>query len=179
MSSASDHHAQADELLNQAHAEQDSIRRGLILAEAQVHAILALSAVTGTARPGPGRGEAGDTRRTEQVHPLGTPADPGLTRPQAHGRTLPGWRKGGPEPSPGSPPGERGARGVSSSRPRTPYTPRDVPPGELPEQAPRPVPRPPVPGGPGDEEPGRPGDQEPRGPGAPEPSGLTPLPPVT
>jgi hypothetical protein len=179
MSSASDHHAQADELLNQAHAEQDSIRRGLILAEAQVHATLALSAVTGTAPPGPGRGEAGDTHRTEQVHPLRAPADPGLTGPQAHAGTLTGWRKGGPEPSPGSPPGERGARGVSSSRPRTPSTPRDVPPGELPEQVPRPMPRPPVPGAPGDEEPGRPGDQEPRGPGASEPSGLTPLSPVT
>src|SRR5215472_653098 len=73
MSSASDHHAQAERLLEQARAEQDSIRRAVILAEAQVHATLALSAGTGTARPGPGRGEASDTRRTGQYHPLGTP----------------------------------------------------------------------------------------------------------
>jgi hypothetical protein len=187
MSSASDHHAQADELLNQAHAEQDSIRRGLILAEAQVHATLALSAPARTSLPGPGRGEAGDTRRAGQVHPLDAPADPGLTRPQAHGGTLPGWRKGGPESSPGSPPGERGARGRSTSEPRTPYTPGDeVParPGGQPltfpgQQVPDPAGQPADPGGPSDEEPGRPGDQEPRGPGAPEPGGLTPLPPVT
>ncbi len=41
MSSARDHHAKAEQLLDQAHAEQDSIRRGQILAEAQVHASLA------------------------------------------------------------------------------------------------------------------------------------------
>jgi hypothetical protein len=34
MSSARDHHAKAEQLLDQAHAEQDSIRRGQILAEA-------------------------------------------------------------------------------------------------------------------------------------------------
>ena len=179
MNNAGEHHAKAEQLLEQARTEQDSIRRHLILAEAQVHATLALSAPARTSLPGPGRGEAGDTRRTEQVHPLGTPADPGLTRPQAHGRTLPDRRKGGPEPSPGSPPGERGARGRSTSEPRTPYTPGDeVParPGGQPltfpgQQVPDPAGQPADPGGPSDE--------EPRGPGAPEPSGLTPLPPVT
>ena len=105
MSSAREHHAQAEQLLGQAHAEQDSIRRAVILAEAQVHATLAPSAGTGTPPPGPGRGEAGDTRRTGQYHPLGTPADPGLTAPHAHGGTLSAWRDGGAEPSPGSPPG--------------------------------------------------------------------------
>jgi hypothetical protein len=43
MSSASEHHAKAEELLGQVRKEQDSIRRGWILAEAQVHATLALA----------------------------------------------------------------------------------------------------------------------------------------
>jgi hypothetical protein len=47
MSSASKHHEEADRLLDQAHAEQDTVRRGRILAEAQVHATLALAAATG------------------------------------------------------------------------------------------------------------------------------------
>ena len=182
------HHEKAEQLLSDAREEPDSIRRSLILAEAQVHATLALSAPGGASLPGPGRGEAGDTRRTGQVHPLGAPADPGLTRPLAHGgRTLLGWGNAGPQPSPDSPPGERGARGRSSSEPRTPYTPGgEVParPGGQPltfpgQQVPDPAGQPADPGGPSDEEPGRPGDQEPRGPGAPEPGGLTPLPPVT
>jgi hypothetical protein len=53
----SEHHARAEELLGQADAEQDSIRRSLILAEAQVHATLALSAPAGTSPPGPGQPE--------------------------------------------------------------------------------------------------------------------------
>ena len=73
------HHEKAEQLLSDAREEPDSIRRSLILAEAQVHATLALSAPGGASLPGPGRGEAGDTRRTGQVHPLGAPADPGLT----------------------------------------------------------------------------------------------------
>ena len=91
MSSTHEHHAKAEELLEQARATPDQISRSEILAEAQVHATLAPSAGTGTPPPGPGRGEAGDTRRTGQYHPLGTPADPGLTGPQARGGTLPGW----------------------------------------------------------------------------------------
>jgi hypothetical protein len=99
------HHEKAEQLLADARNEPDSIRRSQILAEAQVHATLALSAVTVAAPRGPGRGGAGDTRRAGPVHPIGAPADPGLTSPQAHGGTLPNWRNGGPEPSPGSPPG--------------------------------------------------------------------------
>ena len=38
-----DHHREAERLLSEARKEQDSIRRSLILAEAQVHATLALS----------------------------------------------------------------------------------------------------------------------------------------
>jgi len=182
MSSARGHQAQAERLLEQARAEQDSIGRAVILAEARVHATLALSGGTGTARPGPGRGDAGDTRRAGQYHPLGTPADPGLTGPQARGGTLPGWGGAVLSPLRAAPPGERGARGVSSGGPRTPYGPRVVTspwPGGLPDQVPRPAPRPPAPGGPGEEEPGGPGDQEPRGPGVPEPGGPAPFEPVT
>lgn len=68
MSTARDHHAKAEELLDQAHAEQDGTRRGLILAEAQVHATLALGAPAGTGPPGPGRGEAADTQSTGTAH---------------------------------------------------------------------------------------------------------------
>jgi hypothetical protein len=47
-----DHRAQAEQLLEQARSEQDSTRRHLILAEAQVHATLAPSAPPGTNPPG-------------------------------------------------------------------------------------------------------------------------------
>jgi len=69
MTSSSEHHAKAEQLLDQAHAEQDSIRRGLILAEAQVHATLALSAPAGKGPPRPGRDEAADTQSTGAAHP--------------------------------------------------------------------------------------------------------------
>jgi len=42
MISAREHHAKAEELLEKAHTAGDQISRGLILAEAQVHATLAL-----------------------------------------------------------------------------------------------------------------------------------------
>jgi hypothetical protein len=58
MSSAREHHAKAEQLLEQAHTEHDSTRRSQILAEAQVHATLALIAA-----------------------PTPIPSDPGSRRP--------------------------------------------------------------------------------------------------
>jgi hypothetical protein len=104
MSSVRKHHAAAEQLLGQAGTEEDSIRRSLILAEAQVHATLALSAVIGTARPGPGRGQAGGIRRTG-ARPLGTPAQTVITgpptAPSRYGGTLHGWGSTSTEPHPG------------------------------------------------------------------------------
>jgi hypothetical protein len=78
MSSAREHHARAEQLLEEAHATQDQISRRLILAEAQVHATLALSAPDGNRPATPqadvGRGE--DTFGLAPVSP-GGPA-PGL-----------------------------------------------------------------------------------------------------
>jgi len=42
----SEHHATAEQLLERARTVQDQSRRSMILAEAQVHAILALAAAT-------------------------------------------------------------------------------------------------------------------------------------
>jgi hypothetical protein len=59
MNSAREHYEETERLLALARTEQDSIRRGLILAEAQVHATVALSAPAGEGpagpRTGPGR----------------------------------------------------------------------------------------------------------------------------
>jgi hypothetical protein len=98
------HHAKAEELLEQAHATPDQISRSEILAEAQVHATLVLSAITGTARPGPRRGQAGGIRRTG-AQPLGTPAQTVITgpptAPSRYGGTLPTWGSTSTEPQPG------------------------------------------------------------------------------
>jgi len=59
MSSAREHHARAEQLLEEARTTQDQISRRLILAEAQVHATLALSAPAGTALPGGGQPATG------------------------------------------------------------------------------------------------------------------------
>jgi|HubBroStandDraft_6_1064221.scaffolds.fasta_scaffold891206_1 hypothetical protein len=84
MSSAREHHARAEQLLDQAHAEQDSVRRGQILAEAQVHATLALSAPPETSPPSPGLAKkrrlvpgppaikTASTGEARPVHPAGS-----------------------------------------------------------------------------------------------------------
>jgi len=46
------HHERAEQLLSDVRKEPDSFLRGLILAEAQVHATLALSAPAETSPPG-------------------------------------------------------------------------------------------------------------------------------
>ena len=48
MSNAREHHAKAEQLLKQADTTKDQTSRRLILAEAQVHATLALTAPTKT-----------------------------------------------------------------------------------------------------------------------------------
>ena len=63
-----EHHHEAERLLSEAPKEQDSIRRGLILAEAQVHATLALSAAPGTSPPGPGQSKTSSTASTLEEH---------------------------------------------------------------------------------------------------------------
>lgn len=76
-----DHHARAEQLLEQARTTPDQISRREILAEAQVHATLALSAPAGKGPPGPGRDEAADIKSTGAAHP-GMPKD---------GGPVPGW----------------------------------------------------------------------------------------
>jgi hypothetical protein len=73
MSSAREHRAKAEQLLEEAHATHDQIGRSLILAEAQVHATLALSAPAGKGPPGPGQDEADSTEITDST--LGADSD--------------------------------------------------------------------------------------------------------
>jgi hypothetical protein len=74
MSSTSEHHQEADQLLALAHIEKDATLRRIILAEAQVHATLALAAATGA---------ASDSRTAAQPSYLsgrpGTKAQPPIT----------------------------------------------------------------------------------------------------
>ena len=70
------HHQRAEQLLADARNEPNSVSRTLILAEAQVHATLALSAPAGEGPPGPRRNKAAETSPGELVpgHPGGAPA---------------------------------------------------------------------------------------------------------
>jgi hypothetical protein len=72
MSSSSEHHDEAERLLALAGTEQDSVRRSLILAEAQVHATLALADTGG--KPSPPR--TPPVRDIEPHDPSITPARP-------------------------------------------------------------------------------------------------------
>ena len=69
MSSAREHHAKAEQLLEQARTTPDQISRREILAEAQVHATLALSTPAGEGPPGPRR----DMARKPPLGSLGPP----------------------------------------------------------------------------------------------------------
>jgi hypothetical protein len=64
-----DHHHEADRLLSEARKEQDGLRRSQILAEAQVHATLALIAAPATIPSGPGQPEIS----LEELVPLELP----------------------------------------------------------------------------------------------------------
>ena len=91
MSSSNDHHAKAEQLLEQARTENDSIRRSLVLAEAQVHATLALSAEPGTSPPGPGH-ETRSTARGEELRPARIePSGREPVRSAAPDETTPAW----------------------------------------------------------------------------------------
>jgi hypothetical protein len=89
MNSAREHYEEAERLLALLRTEQDSIRRHLILAEAQVHATLALSASAGEGPAGPGQDRAADTKSTGTAHQTLASPSPG-TPPYAHPR----WPKG-------------------------------------------------------------------------------------
>jgi hypothetical protein len=70
MSSASEHRAKAEQLLEEAHTTHDQISRSLILAEAQVHATLALSAPAGDGPPSPGQAQTGSTASIGEARPV-------------------------------------------------------------------------------------------------------------
>lgn len=63
------HHAKAEKLLDQAHDAGDQISRSLLLAEAQVHATLALTAAAGSNPPGQGQPETSSTASTTEEPP--------------------------------------------------------------------------------------------------------------
>ena len=171
MSSASEHHEEAERLLALARIEQDGTRRGLILAEAQVHATLALSAAPGTSPPSPGQAQTGSTASTGEARPVvpeGSADFPMLPhvppRERISGRRYP----------PGEDPRRRteerrvSARAAPPPVPASPHSPEPSPPipahpsprrppEEQPrEQEPGPAGQSPVPGNPGDQEPGGP-----------------------
>jgi hypothetical protein len=118
MNSATEHHAKAEQLLDQAQAEEDSFRRAQILAEAQVHAILALSA---PAERSPGQDEAADTQSTETAR-QDMPEGSGPFEIQPHSSSA-RIRRGGWDP-PVSPETatrkspDRGSRGRGTGGPR-------------------------------------------------------------
>ena len=105
MSSTREHRAKAEQLLEEAHTTQDQISRSLILAEAQVHATLALSAPPGASPPNRGRTQTG-----------GTAGTPGTASGLARGQL--GLRPAAPRVSRGDGP-----------RPQVPRRARSPPPG--------------------------------------------------
>lgn len=169
MSSAREHHAKAEQLLEQAHTAQDQISRSQLLAEAQVHATLALSVAPGTSPPGQGQPEPRGTTRDVNLAPS-------TLKPHETGRTRPAR----PARPPGDTTAQTPAKPGESSRP--PMRPPLRPPRQSVVDAP-PVQRQPLSyqepsrprqrraEEPGDEEPGDPGEQEPGGPGEPPPGG--------
>ena len=153
--SRTQHHDRAKELLSDARTEPDSFRRRLILAEAQVHATLALSAPAGKDPPGPGQDRAADIKSTGAAHPgmaKGTNKVPARPAGQP--------RPGGARPPTDNEPVRKVAQPAPAEYVRT-GTPRNRYPARVPGQ--------PEPPGPGKKEPGDPGDQKLRGPGGPKP----------
>jgi hypothetical protein len=171
MRSAREHHEEAERLLEEAHTTHDHISRSLILAEAQVHATLALSAPAGKDPPGPGQDEAADTRSTGTVHQA--PPSPSPGTPTSTPQTVPGSRERE---------GNQPVRPIPVPLPDTHVRTRSNPEphAENPAQpAPGPLTGQPGPGDPGKEKPGDLGDQKPRGPEEQKPGGLRPLQPAT
>lgn len=107
-----DHHQEAERLLSEARKEQDGIRRSQILAEAQVHATLALGAPAGTGPPGPGQGEAADTQSTGTAHQdMAQSSGPFKMQPTSSSG---GWRAPVPSETPTGKSPDRGSRGKST-----------------------------------------------------------------
>jgi hypothetical protein len=164
----SEHRREAERLLAEAGREQDSIRRGLILAEAQIHAILALSAAAGVDPPGPGRPEsrigAGLTpgeiqpasRRFRPTYPRGHPLYTSPTRADADEPARPAATPpvaGQPAPAAPAPPGQPQPPPYTPGvRPRTR---RPAEPGDADDEEPDAAKQPPAPGNPGGPKPWR------------------------
>ncbi len=167
MSSTREHHAKAEQLLEQARTTRGQSSRSLILAEAQVHATLALSAPPATSPPSPGQAQTGSTASTGEPLPVQPSGDISYTplpyRP-------PGERRAGhriPAGQESLPPADRGTPRQRAGSPavRTP-----TPPGTKP-----PAPFEPGPGDPGKQEPDPAGQSPAAGdPGEQAPGGLTP-----
>jgi hypothetical protein len=195
MNNAGEHHAKAEQLLEQAHAEQDSIRRHLILAEAQVHATLALSAPADEP-PSPGQTQVGSTASTgeaDPVVPAGSDEFQMLPHVPLWATSQPTWRDdptgtvrsrvpGKRPPPPASPPVRDPALERPGDTALSPSVEEDLLrrlqlENQRPEQEPDPAqeqePGQPGPGGPGEEEPGDLDDQKPRGPEERKPGGFT------
>ena len=87
MSSSSEHHEEAERLLALAHAEKDGTSRSTILAEAQVHATLALAAgatapgTTSAGSQGPAESPFGDATPIPS-RPAEAPPRPGRPGPK-------------------------------------------------------------------------------------------------
>jgi hypothetical protein len=173
MNSATEHHEEAERLLALARTEQDSIRRSLILAEAQVHAALALSAPAGKGPADPGQDRAADTKSTGTAHQTLASPSPG-TPTYGHPR----WPKG-TDLTPARPAGQLGPRGSRLPPDNEPIRKVAQPPpadfvrtGNPSQPVPDPEPEQPGPDGPGKEDPGDLDDQKPRGPEEQKPGGF-------
>ncbi len=125
MSSTREHHAKAEQLLEQARTTRGQSSRSLILAEAQVHATLALSAPPATSPPSPGQAQTGSTASTGEPLPVQPSGDISYTplpyRP-------PGERRAGhriPAGQESLPPADRGTPRQRAGSPavRTPTPP--------------------------------------------------------
>jgi hypothetical protein len=175
MSSAREHYEEAEGLLALARAEQDSIRRSLILAEAQVHATLALSTPAGMGPPGPGRDEAAGTQSTGAAHP--DMREGGVLRP-ARPAGQPDSLS--PETPTSSVPVITGSRTPTDNQPvrdEAPLAPAGfVRTGNPSQPVPGTVIGQPGPDDPGIAEPGDLGDQKLRGPEEEKPGGISPAP---
>ena len=168
-----DHHREAERLLSEARKEQDSIRHSLILAEAQVHATLALSAATRTSPPGPGQAQTGSTARPRGPDPGSSEGSVGFAPADAtSGERAPGHRY---------PPGEHPLRKAEERRARARAAPPTVRASPHGPEPPTPIPAHPAPRRrpeeqPQEQEPGpegqspAAGDPDEQDPGGPAPS---------
>ena len=185
MSSSREHHAKAEELLELACTENDSIRRSLVLAEAQVHATLALGDPGEMSPAGPGQDQAADTKTTGAAHSgvrYGNPVRPAAPagfsdRPSLESRPGPFPGRGQELDLPGTglaaEPPPLGAGPPGPALDPWQWQNRQV---TWPLEPARPAGRRPAPGdpdeeGPDEEGPDDTGEQKPGGPEKPEPGG--------